>query len=489
MRDDPLITAPAEERRADPWRFWIFPEYEEWLRSKGYLEKDGCAPTEARHVFNASPRRENAWREDGPQQARVFDKSIKGIRARDLFAAASLHGGVRPPSPPVHEFRMLCHARSHGLRVPKPIACGERRRGPIPREGFIVMEALSGDSLLELLTADQLPSDAALHRVAREVGEAIARLHLAHMSFPSLFSKHVYYDVGACPSVGFLDLADARCHRSLPGLETRCRDFASLCVTLPRFDVRCSLRVRALQNYLTTLGENPKAWRALWTRIAAHSRKMATRKRHRIFASPEPVRLPAIVQSTDGSEIRKEVIPLLAQIGNTADIVQGKVQELPGFAIRRGPRKLSMRHWKTLLMLRQFGVPIPEPMALLMEDQEAALLLRAKQKAPSVHPQAHSLARLILRVLDAGCFPVAPLLPHVFADADGEAHLAFEAIDHMNRPARILKLHRRRALAALRHEIAQAPYSDAHRSDILHCLAALDRKDVLKSPTLKERND
>jgi hypothetical protein len=396
----------------------------------------------------------------------VFIKRILKTRARDLLERWKL-GGPLTQSSPVYEFHMLCLAQERGIRVPTPVAAGERRSIGFAREGFLVVKALTGISLLELLQQNAARDGNKKRRIAHYVGAAVARLHAAGLSFPSLFSKHVYFDSQCEEPIGFLDLADATDHGKLPPPRLRYEDLSALGATLPRSDVNHGLRLLALRSYLKELGRAESEWRNMWNRIAGGVKSQAKRKRHRLFSSRHPVPLPIVHQNADGSEVRHEALPLIAAFASNVYPTDEGARLPAGFESKRERRSVAMKHWRTLLMLRQFRVPIPEPMAVLPDGEFAVLILRTQSPAADASPQAHAIANTLNNLLGAGCSPIASILPHLRASSDGDVLATFSILNAIQRPAKWTAMWEFRARRRLRREVASSELSGEDRRAIL----------------------
>jgi hypothetical protein len=329
------------------WLFWVAEEDTSWLTEHGAFLTQSETSDRTRRSIDRVSRRENEWLDEGPGGARVFIKRILKTRARDLLERWKL-GGPLTQSSPVYEFHMLCLAQERGIRVPTPVAAGERRSIGFAREGFLVVKALTGISLLELLQQNAARDGNKKRRIAHYVGAAVARLHAAGLSFPSLFSKHVYFDSQCEEPIGFLDLADATDHGKLPPPRLRYEDLSALGATLPRSDVNHGLRLLALRSYLKELGRAESEWRNMWNRIAGGVKSQAKRKRHRLFSSRHPVPLPIVHQNADGSEVRHEALPLIAAFASNVYPTDEGARLPAGFESKRERRSVAMKHWRTL---------------------------------------------------------------------------------------------------------------------------------------------
>lgn len=422
------------------WRFWFLPGWRDWLEEKGYLRPGRDFRDPARRSFNSSPRRENAWRDDGPRGARIFDKALSKIRWRDRIAVARL-GGTFRGSPLLHEFRMLLAARARGLRVPAPLAAGERRRLGLALEGFLVMENLAGVPLAGW--AESGPHDRLqTTRIAASAGAAVAALHRAGMSFPSMFGKHVYFDAKSDPSIGFLDLADASIHRGLPSIRVRSRDLGALAATIPRRAASMTNKLRALTAYLATLGEDPARWRTLWRRAARTAARHGSLRRNRIFASPY-----APAGSTPGAP------RLLTRLALPAP----EAEEL----------------CKTLELLRAFGIEAPVPVARETDSGAEVLSLAspgATGDAEEGGDPGAEFGEIFARLLRAGCLPSGPVVSGIQVSGGRRLLLTVDAVRNLERPPKLSQSRIRRGAMRLIRELASHPRWGRHSgraSDIL----------------------
>jgi hypothetical protein len=82
--------------------------------------------------------------------------------------------GQRPTSGAGREYMMANLLRSAGFEAMEPVAWGETRLGGVPREGFLVVRAVPGESVAEVFERTAPPE----RRILMErVGELLGRLH------------------------------------------------------------------------------------------------------------------------------------------------------------------------------------------------------------------------------------------------------------------------------------------------------------------------
>lgn len=193
------------------------------------------------------------------------------VRLRDRLA--NLAAGFGAVSIPVREARQLdALARA---RVPAPdwIAAGEDDRG----RAFLLVAQAEGLDLRRHLADSEATAAPQRRRLARTLGETLARLHAAGFNHPELSAKHVLVQDGGA-GVCLLDWARSRpAGRTAP----RPHDLALLSATLNDRLASPRDRLRCLRHYLAAFPEARAAGprKALLRRLCALTRALRRRPR------------------------------------------------------------------------------------------------------------------------------------------------------------------------------------------------------------------
>lgn len=204
---------------------------------------------------------------EGPSAVRAFLKREHRVPWLDRLSNA--WEGFGPVSRSVREACLLTSSRAAGIGCPDVIAWGEDGRG----RAFLLIRELTGAQELRSLLRDRLvTAPGQRRRLARRLGEALARMHAAGFDHSDLYSKHVFVDCQG-DSISFLDWQRSR---RLPrlGWRQRWQTLAALDATLADHLATPRERLACLWSYLHTcraLGTNPPcqeggrktAWRIL----------------------------------------------------------------------------------------------------------------------------------------------------------------------------------------------------------------------------------
>lgn len=202
----------------------------------------------------------------------AFLKREHQVRWRTRFANALTGHG--PVSRSLREANVLERLHRAGVGCPDWIAVGEDHQG----RAFLLIDNLAGSAELpELLMQHRNATTAWRARLARRLGEALARLHESGFNQPDLYAKHVYVNP-ADLSVRFLDWQRSQ-YRPHQAWKQRCRDLAALDGTLAGDLVSDRERLLCLRTYLRRLRRGRPDLRALARYIRRISKQLQT-KRH-----------------------------------------------------------------------------------------------------------------------------------------------------------------------------------------------------------------
>lgn len=384
------------------------PTWRTWLEERGYLSGIP-APSTRRAVFFQSSRRENARRTDGPDGIVVYDKLLRG--KRDGNAG-------------LHEWDMLRRAADAGVRVSLPLCAAAVKVDGVHVAALTTAE-LRGRALADLVK--EPPGSLERRRaIARAVGRAIARLHDAGLTFPSLFAKHVVIDDDH--AVGFLDLADAQPHT--PRLTHRARDLGALGSTLPRWPVSRGLRLVALRAYLD---ETAAPWRLrdAWRSISDAIDRRMRRRRYRIHLAGSPTS-PRTIEAAgpDARFVREEFASLDRYGGIDALTIDGPPRALDGdLVIVRDTRERTVRKWNVLELIHAFDVPAPHAVAMRFDADRGALLRRDDRPTTQEPCLDERLLPVLKRLFRAGLVPNPALAAAMVMDDDDRIHILEPELD------------------------------------------------------------
>jgi tRNA A-37 threonylcarbamoyl transferase component Bud32 len=204
----------------------------------------------------------------------------------------SLAGLVRQ-APAVRSFVSGHGLRHRGLPTPRPLAVWQRHRFGLPREGYLLTEALP-DAVGLREHVGRLTTRADLHRLIDVVARLVAGLHARRLSHRDLKASNLLVSpaawspcaerheaaaapvMGGAPQVWFIDLVGVRRHRRL-SRRRRVQNVARLAASfLGHPALTDADRARFLRAYLGWEGGDRKAW---WREIAAAVAAKVTRNR------------------------------------------------------------------------------------------------------------------------------------------------------------------------------------------------------------------
>jgi heptose I phosphotransferase len=186
--------------------------------------------------------------------------------------------GKRPIVDARTEALALERCERHDIPAPRLAAWGRRGLDPGARRSFVVTEELAGAERLSAFLARELPGRGSFPlraRLARRLGELVARLHGARLAHQDLYLDHVFLRAGAGePELFLLDL-----HRALPRRATsgrwRVKDLTALHGSARKLGGTRADAVRFLRAYAgggRRLGDGE---RELWRRCAARAARRA----------------------------------------------------------------------------------------------------------------------------------------------------------------------------------------------------------------------
>lgn len=126
---------------------------------------------------------------------KVFLKRV--FRVPPRHAVAPILRLRNPVSQPLHEWRMLAELEAAGISAMKRVACGERRALGVPRQAFLLVEAVSLTATLEQWLVPGFTPPVILEKFERqrlpgELGCFIGRVHRAGFIWPDIDAKHVF---------------------------------------------------------------------------------------------------------------------------------------------------------------------------------------------------------------------------------------------------------------------------------------------------------
>jgi tRNA A-37 threonylcarbamoyl transferase component Bud32 len=151
-------------------KFWIDPALKEKFRREGLGDFSAWMNAEIGEVVSSVRGSETRLVESGGEC--FFVKRRKSEPAMRLLAL--LLFGRCPMSAPLREYRMLQALVGEGFRVMVPVAWGEASSLGIPKEGFLVVRAVAGRSLLQAYREGSAEDRG--HQM-RQFGRLTGRLH------------------------------------------------------------------------------------------------------------------------------------------------------------------------------------------------------------------------------------------------------------------------------------------------------------------------
>ena len=205
-----------------------------------------------------------AWARLGEGPAAVFLKRWEYDR-REVWLRSALKWNWPVWSGP-RELENLLTLAAAGLRVPRPLAAGERDEGP-RRRSFVALEALPGTPLEQLAP----PAAPAARRArTRAVADLVRRLHAAGFWHKDLYAGNVFWDEAQGP--GLIDCERVERRAGGPPWRWRVKDLAALHGSCGPAWTRAD-RLRFLRAYLERPRLDPPA-RRLLSAIARKARRL-----------------------------------------------------------------------------------------------------------------------------------------------------------------------------------------------------------------------
>ncbi len=131
---------------------------------------------------------------DGPW--RLFLKRDYAVPAKHI--REDLLSGRRPAAQPIREWRAIEQCERRALPAMRRLACGQRTRLGLPRQAWLLVEAVPAtetlDEALRRVSRDRDDARATRQRTALgcAVGRLMARIHGAGLAWPDMVAKHVY---------------------------------------------------------------------------------------------------------------------------------------------------------------------------------------------------------------------------------------------------------------------------------------------------------
>lgn len=220
---------------------------------------------------------------DGPH-ASVSVYLKRHTRVGWLARLRALFGTRRPATPGAIEWTNLNTARALGVRVPRPVACGERLRPGIELQSFLMIEELVGLDELNLVVprmAERLaPAEFAAWKreTAIALAHTVARLHIAGLYHKDMYLCHVFVSDDPTPAgiaqLTLIDLHRLARHR-WTALHWRIKDLGQLLFsTFGVSGIDDSDRARFWMHYrdLCRLGRSDLLLRAVQAKAALYQR-------------------------------------------------------------------------------------------------------------------------------------------------------------------------------------------------------------------------
>jgi len=440
---------PEEEIRREAAGVVRFdPARAAWLEARGYLRPRGPDADGARQVFYESRHRENARREDGPEGQVLFEKRASGLKNRDVRAtrrSVDAQGSVL-----IREWVALRRALALGLRVPRPWAVGEVAGRLAPRAGFLLVEELPGRSLDDIVKAGGGLSLSKHKRLVSAVGQGVARLHDAGLTFAEMQAKHVWILDEESFEIGFLDLASVS-FRSDPPLIERARDLGALAASLSHVQVSSPMRARMLQAYLDAR-RTRESRRGLFSAatLAASARYRLRRYRKNLataWAGADDT--PHIFQTQGGHD------PAPESSTESDELVRGTEGEVQY-------EYLAFSLWHC------FGIEARQPLSINRSSEREDSVVRFKATRQTRCPLAQALdgeadrapilralSELLMRTFRAGVLPEPGFLDHLEVTAD--ERLVIRGRPPFRFPRRLRTHHVRRSMILLARALRRLP--------------------------------
>ncbi len=219
--------------------FEIEPAYESALRAAGLADFDAMMNVKTGDAHGWHRHREAAPLEieiDG-EPRRFFIKRVFKIPPKHAFWP--LFRGRLGRSQPWLEWHILGELHAAGIPAMRRVAFGERRACGMPRQAFVLVEAVPFAHTLEDWLVPGFPKPAALSaeslaRLMRDLGTLLGRLHGEGFNWPDMVAKHIFAapDSGATPEQWAFSLIDvermARSPDRATDVQQRRRDLKGL---------------------------------------------------------------------------------------------------------------------------------------------------------------------------------------------------------------------------------------------------------------------
>ena len=178
----------------------IEPAYRQLLAAHGLtsvaavMAADAGRPSSRHRTRNTAP----LVLDDAGRPRHFYLKRV--FRVPILHTVADLLRGRVPRTQPQREFLAAERLRERGIGVMRAVAWGQRTWLGLPRQAFVLVEAVpTPDTVLTALAASLSPrtSDSRMsartrHTLARELGAFVRRLHDGRFAYPDLVGKHIY---------------------------------------------------------------------------------------------------------------------------------------------------------------------------------------------------------------------------------------------------------------------------------------------------------
>lgn len=253
----------------------VHPQHRELLKQHGLNDPEDYFDLPA-IIVSGHPNRHVACVKLGSGQSRIaaYLKREHRLPWRDRLTNA--WAGFGWCSKSYREALLLRAMRQEGVSCPEFLAVGEDGRG---RAFLLIRELAECVDLRVFLRAGHLVHPETRRRFARELGEALARLHDAGFDHPDLYSKHVFVNPRGS-RVSLLDCQRSQRHPTLSWWR-RWHDLAALDATLSDDLVPPRERLWCLRGYLRAALASP-APKPFFRQTLATIRRQASRLlRHR----------------------------------------------------------------------------------------------------------------------------------------------------------------------------------------------------------------
>lgn len=177
--------------------FEIEPSYEAALRAANLASFDAMMAVKTDSAVGWHKHREAAPLgiviDGGPR--RFFIKRVFKIPPKHAFWP--IFRGRLGRSQPYHEWHILGELHAAGIPAMRRVAFGERRAIGMPKQAFVLVEAVPFPHTLEDWLVPGFPKPGKLsaestHRMMRDLGELLGRLHGEGFRWPDMVAKHIF---------------------------------------------------------------------------------------------------------------------------------------------------------------------------------------------------------------------------------------------------------------------------------------------------------